>query len=452
MIDPREAVSLLHETLPRRDTPEAVAELIGRALPSHLAARVQQPLHARMQGSIARFFGWSSMPAVFKPVLRPEKKLAKARELARLFLDGVLPEGDDPAVVERLVDKLNMLIGKRRGANSFLSDRLNQEARAGLNLRLSRRRYDKLFRLAARLEERLVQLRVEEAKNRLLLVAKVGLALELEEGHYSGHVPSAAFVAYYAARTKLRSEFTIEGQQKPFDDMAAALLRICEGDERTSWFSIAHVFPRSDVLARLTDEQKGMLLGRWFDILSETAERLEDAFLRTDIDLATMIVKRGNDSTTWNLFAGAWNKARDHWIALVDALGMNALFEQFLPGKVMRLMAADVAAWHRREGGDVHPDTKVWAELPKPWEVLRLEQPCDRARVEQACARHGLDPVKSGWSAPRALDIVQAFKATPELVHGVSVGNPYIATFLRRAGVFSGRPVKLGTLDDMEQG
>lgn len=194
------------------------------------------------------------------------------------------------------------------------------------------------------------------------------------------------------------------------------------------------------------------MLERWFGILSELADRLEDAWRRTDIDLSTMIVRRGNDSSTWNLFAGAWNRARDHRIALIEALGIDALLDEMLPGKVMRLMAADVAAWHRQEGGDVHPDTLIWAQLPKPWEVLRLEAPCNRATVEAACARVGVDPVKSGWSAARPRTAVQAFRPTPELVHGVNVGNPYMASFLKRLGAFSGRPLREDVLRDLEQG
>ncbi|MDP5280115.1 hypothetical protein Q9Q95_14385 [Sphingomonas sp. DG1-23] len=154
---------------------------------------------------------------------------------------------------------------------------------------------------------------------------------------------------------KLRSEFTIQRQQSAFDDMAATLLGICGEDAGTSWYAIAHVFPRADVLARLNEEQKGELLGRWFAILCELAERLEAAWRATDIDLETMIVRRGNDSSTWNLFAGAWNRASDHWIAPVEALGLDAIFDDMLPGKVMRLMAADVAAWHRSAGGAIHP-------------------------------------------------------------------------------------------------
>jgi hypothetical protein len=445
----RDAIARLHATLPRRETPETIVELIQDTLPPPLAARLRTPLRERLAGSIRRYFGWSSMPTVFRPPVPAERQLAKARELARLFLGGHLPEGDDPAEVARLVHELNALIGKAPGANSFRNDRLDREARRTRGLVLSRRRYDKLFRLTARLEDRLARLRTE-AKYRLLLVGKAGLANDLTVEHFNGHMPSAAFVAYYAARTKLRSEFTIAGQQKPFDDLAAALLAICAEDPATSWFAIAHVFPRADVLARLTDEQKGRLLGSWFDILSETADRLEQAHARTKIDLSTMIVRRGNDSSTWNLFAGAWNRARDHWIALVDALGMNALFDQMLPGKVMRLMAADVAAWHRSTGGAVHPDTKVWADLPKPWEVLRLEKPCGRARIEAACARHGVDAAKNGWSAPRPRTAIAAYAPTPELVHGVSVGSPHTAQMLKRLGWFSGRPLKLHHLDDAE--
>jgi hypothetical protein len=440
---PHDAIEALHATLAQRETPETVAELIRRALPPELAQRVRAPLHARISTSIRHAFGWSSMPTVFKPPVPLDGRLAKVRELALLFLDGHLPEGDDPAEVERLLAAFSALIGKPVGANSFRDDRLNRAQRAALDLSLSRRRYDKLFRLATRLEDRLATLRAEEAKHRLLLVGKAGLAADLTVARFEGHLPAAGFVAYYAARTKLRSEFTIAGQQKPFDDLAAALLSICAEDAATPWFAVAHVFPRADVLARLSAEQQGLLLGRWFGILSETAERLEDAWRRSSIDLSTMVVRRGNDSTTWNLFAGAWNRARDHWIALIDALGMGALFDRMLPGKVMRLMAADVAAWHRQSGDGPHADTLVWAELPKPWEVLRLEEPCDRARVEAACRRHRIDPAKTGWTAPRPRTAVQDFRPTPELVHGVSIGSPAMAAFLKRIGAFSGRPPKL---------
>ena len=53
--------------------------------------------------------------------------------------------------------------------------------------------------------------------------------------------------------------------------------------------------------------------------------------------------------------------------------------------KVPRLMAADVAAWHRAAGGDLNPDTNVWNEVPLPWEVLCGEAVCTKEMVEEVC-------------------------------------------------------------------
>lgn len=452
MTDPQDPVARLHATLGRRDTPEAVAEIVRQALPPASERRLRAPLSAVIGSSVQARFGWSSMATAFLGAVPMDRQVAKARELAELFLGGQLPDADDPDALEAVVAAFNALILKAPGRDSFKHDRLGREVRVALGPGLSRRRYGKLFRLAGRLERRLARLRAEEAKHRLILVSKAALAPDLSLDDLGGHGPTAAFVAYYAARMKLRSEFTIAGQQRPFDALAAALLALCEEDPETRWFAIAHVFPRADVLARLTDEQKGRLLGRWFGILRETAERLEAAHTRTHIDLTTMVVRRGNDSTTWNLLAGAWNRARDHWMALVDALDLEGLFDEMLPGKVMRLMAADVAAWHRSTGGSIHPDTLVWAELPKPWAVLRGEATCTRTQIEAACRRHGLDVVKSGWTAPRPRTAVAEFRPTPELVHGVTVNNPHLASLLRRVGAFSGKPLRLDRLREGEDG
>jgi hypothetical protein len=85
----------------------------------------------------------------------------------------------------------------------------------------------------------------------------------------------------------------------------------------------------------------------------------------------------------------------------------------------------------------------VWAALPAPWDVLDGTASCTRAEVEAACRLHGVDPVQKGWTAPRPHGAVEAFRPTPELVHGVEVGHPELALFLRRIGVFSGKSMKL---------
>jgi hypothetical protein len=182
-------------------------------------------------------------------------------------------------------------------------------------------------------------------------------------------------------------------------------------------------------------------------LLEETAARLEVIAVRDHLDLERMIVRKGNDSSTWNGLAGAWNRARDYWIAIIYALDQEAFFDAFLPGKVLRLMAADVAAWHRMTGKTVHDDTSVWAALPKPWDVVAGRTACGRADVEAACRRFGIDPEKTGWTAPRPRTAVDAWRATPETVHGVVVNHPELALFLRKVGVFSGKSLRLQPID-----
>jgi len=435
-------IERLHATLRRRETPETVARLVKDALPVGQKMSIFPLLSEVINRSVKRFFGWSSMPTTFREPDSAKKQIAKARELAHLFLDSDLPDGDDPDTLDNVIEELNRLIGKTWGRSNFTADRPDRMARLKHGLSISRRRYSKLFRLAGRLERKAARLREEQAKFELVLVSKAALAPRLRVEDFGGDVLTAAFVAYYSARMKLRSEFTIEGQQRPFDKLSAALLTLCEKNTGTRWWAVAHVFPRADVLGRLSDRERGQLLGIWFGILQELADRLDTVQARSRINMETMVVARGNDSSTWNVLAGAWNRARDHWIALVEAMDMETLFDSMLPGKVMRLMAADVAAWHHVAGSGTHPDTLVWRTLPWPWLVLHGEASCTRADIEAACLAHGVAPEKSGWSTARSRTSIAEFRPTPELVHGVTVSNPYLADFFRRAGVFSGRPLK----------
>jgi hypothetical protein len=153
-------------------------------------------------------------------------------------------------------------------------------------------------------------------------------------------------------------------------------------------------------------------------------------------------VRRGNDSTTWNVTAGAWNKLRSGWFSLLFSLGFEDWIERMCPGKVLRLMAADVAWWHRA-GGGLAPDTAVWAALPLPWDVLSGRAECRLGFVEEVCRAHGVDPVKSGWVAPKPQAVARPFRPTPELVHGVTVCHPGLAAQLRKLGVFSGKALKM---------
>jgi hypothetical protein len=130
------------------------------------------------------------------------------------------------------------------------------------------------------------------------------------------------------------------------------------------------------------------------------------------------------------------NKARDGWITTLYALGQSAVLDKLAPPKALRLMAADVVAMHRHYGsGDLDPDTKIWNILPKPWLVMDGSCTCTRAMIEDACTQAGV--TGNGWIAPRERHVAP-FAATPELVHGVIVSSPELASQLRKLGYFSG--------------
>lgn len=437
-MDSRDRLREMFESLDRRRRPEDVAELILGEL-DDLAPK---DLHAVQQvagGSLKRGwcgFGFSSMSNDFRRPVGMDRQLDVAEAL---FHVGDRPSGIDLDGVRRYLVRAECTIGKTFGRSDFRADRLDRHRREAAGLDLSRRQYNKRFRLAARMERKRDRLAKELEKREFTLVGKSRLASTLSWEEFSRDRESACFVAYYTARCNLRGEFTIDGQQRPFDEVCDLLFRRCRNSGSTNWWAIAHAFPDKEALDHLDDARKGELLGRWHAMLDRIASLLKETWERSNIDRQTMIVSKGDDSSTWNAAAGAWNKARESWIALVGALEMDEILERLCPGKALRLMAADVAAWHRSAGGGLNPDTKVWSDLPLPWEVISGTLDCPRRLVEDACRRHGVDPVKSGWSAPRPGRAVHEFRPTPELVHGVTVGHPGLALLLRKMGCFSGK-------------
>lgn len=432
----------LFQSLHQRKRPEDVAQLILEQLAGHLPAKQVDILQKAAQGSLKRrFLAYTSMLEDFA---RPTGLARQIAAVGRLFAFPPLPadQCDNPTLVEAYIRQVNLHIRKDFGQNDFQTQRLNHEARKAVGMEISRRRYNKLFRVLMRMEAKLQTLIREWKKLELTKVGKSGFSSRLSWEMFSADENSACFIAYYVARCNLRSEFTIDGQQKPYDEIANLLLSHCRESSTTNWWAIAHVYPGQEILAHLSDEQKGDLLGKWFTVLQEIAVLLEETWGKSEIKRETMIVQPGNDSSTWNIMAGAWNRARDHWVALLYVLGMEEMLEEMCPGKVLRLMAADVVAWHHRSGGKLDPNTAVWNELPLPWEVLPGSSICTRQMVEEICHKHDLDPDKSGWTMPRPRKAVARFRPTPELVHGITIENPYLATFLRKAGFFSGKHIK----------
>lgn len=429
----------LYASLSERRRPEDVAEMILELRGESLSPQERRVLQRAARGSLRHLlFGYTSMAQEFARPVGAQQQMATAGDLFETLAPLPPEQCDDPEAVESYVRRAGREIRKRFGENDFKQDRLNRAQRAAADLDLSRRRYNKLFRLLTRMEDKLSTMTREMKKRELTMVGKSGLASTLSWEEFAADVDSACFIAYLTARSNLRSEFTAGRQQRAYDEIADTLFQRC--GPRANWWAIAHVYPKPEVLARLSDEQKGQLIGRWLGLLYEIAELLRETWNRSDLNLATMIVRRGDDSTTWNNLASAWNKARDNWIALLYALGLDEVLDHLCPGKVLRLMAADVAAWHQRKGGDVHPDTLVWRRLPPPWDVLTGREFSSRATIEEICRAVDIDPYQTGWIAARPRTAVAAYRPTPELVHGVAVASPFVAKVLRDAGWYSGKP------------
>ncbi|MFB9883063.1 hypothetical protein ACFFMN_34540 [Planobispora siamensis] len=436
----------LHASLDRRHRPEDVADLVLRALEGRLVRRERVVLeHAA--GRSSRMTGrFSSMPDDFARPVGGARQVAAAN---RLFGRSVVVDADDADRLIAFAARTGRDIGWTPERTDFLRDRLNRQARDAAGMDLPKRQYNRRFRVLRRLAAKAGTLAAEQDKRRMLMVGVAGFASDIPLERFLADPDAACFVAYYTARRKLRREFSLSGRENPFDEIAQVLFDRCRAG--SDWWMIAQVRATPDVLERLTEQECGLLLGRWSAVMRHAAELLGRTW-RPGSDRETMIVRRGDDSSTWNTVVTAYNAARAGWLACLQSLGALELLDAACPGKAMRLMAADLAAWHRGTGGDVDPATMVWALLPPPWQVLDGTASCTRAEVEEVCRMAGLDPERSGWTAPGARRGVAVFRPTPELVHGVTVADPVWASLLRRAGVFSGKHVKAELAGDAAHG
>lgn len=447
-------VEQLYQTLSERRRPEDVAEMVIELTKDSLTTKERLLLEKAAKGSLARnVFGYTSMLQTFAEAKGAGKQIAKAIEIFKLDNHNK-SDYNNQKDIEDFINFVSPIIHKTAGKNDFKVDRLNKSQRKESGLDLSKRNYNKKWRLLTRIENKLLKFIRESKKIEFQKIAKHGLAHSLDFTNFSSDINTACFIAYYNSRCNLRSVFTNQSQDRPFDEISEMLLNRCKGEEtkffdffrkaktekpnNTNWWAISHIYTSQEVLSNLTDKQKGILLGKWTTILQDIAELLNEVWTVSNINRETMVVKRGNDSTTWNNTAGAWNKARDNWMNLIYSLGLDYILEEICFGKVLRLMAADVVAWHYSTGGKLDPNTEVWNKIPLPWEVFQNKAECNKELVIKYCKQAGLDPEKSGWIAPRVHGVAE-FKPTPELVHGVTVSNPFLATVLKRHRYFSGK-------------
>jgi hypothetical protein len=437
--------SALYQAIQRRPRPEDVADIVMSALENDLTDEQERILDQAASNSFRRL-GRNFTSSMFNDFVRPKSEAAKTLAVAQKLIAPLLipfspKKAMDAGALGIRVAEISRIIG--RGYADM--KKLNHTERKALGIFKNARWYNKRWRILVRLEKKIARL---EENNRLYLhsrISKSGRAVELTEEDVGVDLNTSCFIAYYSSRMSLRSTFTNGSQVRAFDKISEMLLQRCEKSETTRWEFIALVLPEQRVLTRLSDEKKGVLLGQWWSLLVAMADTLKAQHDKYSFDLAAMIVGRGNDSSTWNLTAGAWNKARDQWFSLTRAMGMSSMLDAICPGKVMRLMAADVARWHEA----LHPDTVIWAKLPLPWDVVQGKAECTRQMVAEVCMRTKNEARLSSWIGETEYRKAVSFTPTPELVHGVSVSSPFLASALRKAGYFSGKGVSPHAVPDV---
>lgn len=315
-----------------------------------------------------------------------------------------------------------------------LRDRIPRPLRKAAGITISRRQYMKRCRILIALRRKLARVLERGQFVRWARIAQSGWSVDISMSDFMALTPETrVFVAYYVARKQRQSTFSGTGQDKAWDRVSDALFGLAIPSR-----AVALAYPNGRVLSELTDKERGELLIGAYRDLHAMAKTMRDLWTLLGANRETMIVRRGMNSSDWNAVAGAWNSVRMLWIALLHACGRDSDLDSLCPGKAMRLMAADVAAWHRSLGDDEGPDVKIFKQLPLPWDVVLGRETCTRedVLVAQRLARISKDT----WTTPFEPGTPVPTKITRALVHGVAVSDPELADLLRRAKWFSGKP------------
>ena len=444
-----------------RPRPEDVAQLVLEILDKDLTAGQRRILDQAAKGSLKRaVYSYSSMTKDFARPVGADKQVKRAAEIFKIPDPPSTVDCMDVVRVDAFMRRIAEIIQVVPEQSDFRGNRLNREQRKTAGLDIKKRQYNKQFRTIRRLKWKIERMIKNGKKYEATRISKSAGATKITLEDLQKDLPTACFVAYLSARMSVRSMFTNTSQEKAFDNIAASLFARAKESPTVNWWTIALVHPEAEVLKHLSDEEKGQLLGMWTETMHMLSDMLKELNRTNNLDLKNMVVHKGNDSTTWNAVAGAWNKARDHWIALLFELKMERVLEHYCPGKVLRLMASDVVQWHilSKVGygtsfswsnqalvdQGLHPDTLVWRDLPYPWHVFEQKDECPRSLVEEVCRRvyQTQEGMGMGWTGPKPEKRAVEFKPTPELVHGVTVSSPFLASVLKKAGWFSGKVVK----------
>ncbi|MFE3110475.1 hypothetical protein ACFXKJ_21700 [Kitasatospora indigofera] len=420
--EPAAALDRISRSIRSRSDPAAVARLVRELLPGLSPAEA-----ARLDAAGRRTWAVAPVPAAPAGAGR---RLAVAGALFGTVGEAAAAGG--PEQLARAVRLGGREIGGRAGAADFRDGRLNREARAAAGLGdLSKRQYNKRFRLLQRLEAKQQVLELAERERRAAALAETGLLSLLDAAQPTEDLATACLIAFRAAGRHSREETAGRLSRLAGSQVAGLLLARLAASPGTDWWALAHVHPVREVVTRLTEHQRGLLAGRWSAALGGTAALLERAYGRCSIEPTAMFARPGDDADAWNRAAKAWNAARAQYLEVLEALGAQEVLGRVCPGQVAWLDVIEPTSWREWVGGRRLREIEVWAGLPLPWRVLAGAEDCPAELVERVCRRHGVDPVRTGWTTGRARWAAPAGPLTAAFVDGVAEADPVLARVLR---------------------
>lgn len=309
----------------------------------------------------------------------------------------------------------------------------------------SKKAYVKRLRAVASFEKKVA--RVEDAviSRNGLMTAKSRLARIVNADKLND--VALAYVAYVTARANRRTRFQLDAQSKAFDKVVDKLFKLLPAD--TAWEEVVLVSPIESLFRRLSQAQLASSVSLFHQEMVFWGTQLEKEWdALTEGVKKSGVVRRGTNSTDFNSYAGAFNTMRSAWIASMSAAGLNGTFDLYLPGKAVRLLAADLVRWNSYEGGSVSVDFDLFHKLPYPWAVLSGEATLNRQDMVDAGLLTEARLAETGWISTRSGLEFEVPEPDPALVHGVTVTNPDFAELLRKIGVFSAKPLNLKALDE----
>ena len=438
------ARKMLQDSLVRRSSTGAVAAaILGLGVANHVPA-----LHAELQrlgSQHARYVRYSyQMNDDFDKVDAADTQLAALQVLfPQADVSTVTVDVYAQGYVQQLQDVLRKALHDLAVPASWsASDALRQRLELDWDASFvdSKKAFMKRLRFLKNFEDKIARVQDSLTVRHAQMQAKSRLAYAVDASKMDD--VSLAFVAYLAARANRRSLFMLGGQSKAKDVIVEGLKALL--DDTSAWEQIALVSPTVDVFNRLDKETVGQLSGVFHRHMVVAADRLDALFVTLPQRMRDeMVMVKGVDSSSWNAFAGALNTMRSAWLAATVASGLDSVLDVYLPGKAPRLMAADVVWWARNSGQELHIDTRLFATLPRPWDVISGKESLTRKEILAKAKAFGVDNVlETGWIGPRVAVEAETPEVEPATVHGVVVGDPALAAALRKAGFFSGKRIK----------